>query len=100
MKVNLKRSKYEKIKGLTEACIESSDFQMACVIDFVSRSLNHVKAHGQDANSAEWNLLFEVNNSCMEELDRRRGNCFDHKEMFEKNFPRLMDSLNAEDVTL
>jgi len=100
MKVNLKRSKYEEIKGLTEACIESSDFQMACVIDFVSRSLKHVEAHGQDANSVEWSLLFEVKNSCMEEFDRRRGNAFDHKEMFEKDFPRLIGSLNAEDVTL
>lgn len=100
MKVNLKRSKHVKIKGITEACIESSDFQMACVIDYLSRSLNHLKGPGQGFDSPEWDLLFEVKNACLEEFDRRRGSGFYVNEMLEKDFPRLIGSLNAEDVML
>jgi len=100
MNINLERSKYVKIKGFTEACIESSDMQLVSTIDFVSRSFKHIETFGQASGDPSWDVLYELKNSCMEELERRRGNQIDYDKLIGDNFSRFLSSLNSEDVSL
>lgn len=76
MNIEIKKSEFVDIEGLTEACVASPDQLLVVIMDFIKRVTSYWPDDvitDEVLHNPPWPPLMQLEAACGEELERRHG---------------------------